>query len=67
MTDEYSKLISESFRDKILQLALNIHGNHVIQICLDIFTQEEYKEQIYESVLNNTVKIATDKHGCCVV
>ena len=48
-------------------MALNIHGNHVIELCLDHLTQEEHKDAIYKTVLCNCAKIATDKHGCCVI
>lgn len=53
--------------DRVLKLAMNLHGNHVIQLCLDHLTKEEHKEAIYKTVLNNCAKIATDKHGCCVI
>eukprot|EP00347_Sterkiella_histriomuscorum_P011494 403372240 len=54
--------------DKILlKLCLDIHGNHVIQICLDCFANEQFSQPIYQTVLQNCSRIATDKHGCCVV
>lgn len=72
LSDRLSFLISESFKtmddsDKVLELTLNIHGNHVIQLCLDNLTQEEHKERIYRTVICNCARIATDKHGCCVI
>lgn len=46
---------------------MNIHGNHVVQLCLDHLTKEEHKEIIYRTVICNCSIIATDKHGCCVI
>ena len=63
---EESKKDSSS-NERVLQMALNIHGNHVIELCLDHLTQEEHKDAIYKTVLCNCAKIATDKHGCCVI
>ena len=67
LTEERSHIISESFKDDVIEMALNIHGNHVIQICLDQLTKEEHKQYIYQAVISNCSKIATDKHGCCVI
>ena len=50
---ERSQIISESFKDNVMDLGLNIHGNHVVQICLENFTREEHKEPIYRAVLQN--------------
>lgn len=36
-------------------------------MCLDHLTLEEHKENIHTTVLCNCAKIATDKHGCCVI
>lgn len=53
--------------DRVLELSLNLHGNHVIQLCLDHLTREEHKEHIHRTVLHHCAVIATDKHGCCVI
>ena len=73
LSDSRSQIISDCLKtekggeDKVLELALNIHGNHVIQLCLDNLTKEEHKDHIYRTVICNCAKIATDKHGCCVI
>jgi hypothetical protein len=73
LSDQRSELISkgimkgEGEEDRVLKLALNLHGNHVIQLFLDYLTQESHKQAIYSTVLSNCALIATDKHGCCVI
>ncbi|CDW73022.1 rna-binding protein [Stylonychia lemnae] len=66
-TNERSARLINGIRDYALELIVNIHGNHVIQICLDNIKSEELKLPIYECVLNNCSYIATNQHGCCVV
>jgi len=54
-------------KDNIYELSVNIHGNHVVQTCLDILTKDEHKDPIYETVIQNSFKIAKDRQGCCVM
>jgi len=54
-------------KDNILTLSVNIHGNHVVQICLEIITNHELKKFIYMAAIENFIQVVTDKHGCCVV
>jgi uncharacterized membrane-anchored protein YjiN (DUF445 family) len=56
-----------AIRNNIFELSVNIHGNHVVQSCLDIFTREEDKEPIYQTVQKHALKLAKDKQGCCVM
>lgn len=39
----------------------------MIQLCLDHLVSDEHKDGIYRTVILNCAKIATDKHGCCVI
>lgn len=43
LTHERSKMLSMAIRNSILELSVNIHGNHVVQACLEIFTRDEDK------------------------
>ena len=48
-------------------MTINVHGNHVIQMCLDFLCDDERKKPIYNTVIENCGLISTDKHGCCVI
>jgi len=37
----------EGEEDRVLKLALNLHGNHVIQLFLDYLTVESHKQAIH--------------------
>jgi hypothetical protein len=49
LNDRRSFLLSEGLKsdkpdeDRVLELALNIHGNHVVQLCLDHLTLDQHK------------------------
>ena len=67
LTHERSAKLSRMVSQNIFELSVNIHGNHVVQTCLDIMTKEEHKDPIYETIIRNSLKIALDKQGCCVM
>jgi hypothetical protein len=67
LTLERSQILSQAIQNSIYELSVNIHGNHVVQTCLEILTKEEHKEAIYQTVITNSLKIARDKQGCCVM
>ena len=67
LSHERSAQLSMAVKDNIYELAVNIHGNHVVQTCLDILTTDEHKDPIYQTVIQNSLKIARDKQGCCVM
>ncbi|KAL2513676.1 uncharacterized protein Fot_27647 [Forsythia ovata] len=49
-----------------LTLIKDINGNHVVQRCLQCFTNEDSKF-IFVAAANYCVDIATHQHGCCVL
>ena len=67
LTIQRSHELSEAIRNNVYELSVNIHGNHVVQTCLDILIKDEHKEPIYQTVIKNSLKIAQDKQGCCVM
>lgn len=67
LSTERSLMLSLAIRNNIYELSVNIHGNHVVQTCLEILTKDEHKEAIYQTVIANSLKIARDKQGCCVM
>lgn len=66
LTKERVRLIRRALKDDIVTLAINQHGNHVLNIWLDRFPQSEINF-IVDGFINNLEEVATDKHGCMVV
>ena len=64
---KHSQLISDALRGYVLEMTINVHGNHVVQMCLDFLCDDDSKQPIYDAVLGNCGLISTDKHGCCVM
>lgn len=73
-----NKVIS-TLNEHIVDLTMNMHGNHVLQQFLMVFnlnmekTPEEthltemYTEFIFEACMQNVIAIGKHKHGCCVM
>jgi len=51
LNDESSLRLSKAIRNSIYELSVNIHGNHVVQKCLEILTLDEHKDVIYQTVI----------------
>ncbi|KAL7212823.1 hypothetical protein ACSBR2_015501 [Camellia fascicularis] len=49
-----------------IHLTNHMNGNHVIQYCLKIFSDEDNMHILHE-LLHNCLDIATEKSGCCVL
>ncbi|XVE93463.1 hypothetical protein REPUB_Repub01dG0195000 [Reevesia pubescens] len=47
-------------------LTNNIHGHHIIEQCLNKFSNEDTKHLVDE-IVEHCLDIATDKSGCCVL
>lgn len=68
-----------SLNEHIVDLTLNMHGNHVLQQFLMVFNQHQdmsleetqltelYTEFIFEACMQNVIAIGKHKHGCCVM
>ena len=59
------ELLSEALRDDAVSLIQDLNGNHVIQKCLMRFGSK-HNQFIFDIVASHCVKVAADKHGCCV-
>jgi hypothetical protein len=44
----------------------SLHGNHVVQRCLQHLTATQ-SQPIYDAVVAACVSVAVHKHGCCVL
>ena len=82
---EYSQLLSkvvDKLNEEVVDLIMDMHGNHVIQAFLMIFKASElpsdsdipdsprhsqYTQFIFDACIQNTVDIGMHKHGCCVM
>ena len=49
-----------------MELILDMNGNHVVQRCLASLPPLR-AAFIYEAVRNETVRVSTHRHGCCVL
>ena len=51
-------------RPYIIQLLVDINGNHIIQKFISLFPDNQF---VFDIILRNFNRIITDKHGCCVM
>ncbi|KAI9295088.1 ARM repeat-containing protein [Neoconidiobolus thromboides FSU 785] len=58
--------LSEAIKDHVVDLIKDIHGNHVIQKCINRL-DSKHNQFIYDSVSKYTMQVATHRHGCCVL
>ncbi|XP_038715827.1 putative pumilio homolog 7, chloroplastic isoform X2 [Tripterygium wilfordii] len=59
-------LVISALKPGVLDLIMDLNGNHVIQRCLQCLSNEENKF-IFETAAKFSVDIATHRHGCCVL
>lgn len=72
--------VIHSLDQQIVELTLNMHGNHVLQQFLMVFnvkseaessidthTAELYTQFIFDACIKNIITIGKHKHGCCVM
>ncbi|KAM1331459.1 hypothetical protein EV1_043589 [Malus domestica] len=59
-------LVKSSLECGFLDLIKDPNGNHVVQRCLDCFSDEDNKF-IFDAAARYCVEIATQRHGCCVL
>lgn len=72
----------EHMESEVVDLIMDMHGNHVVQTLLMMFKASEnpmdsdmpgssvtsqYTQFIYETCMFNCVSIGMHKHGCCVM
>jgi len=61
----------QHLRSQVLDLTMDIHGNHVIQsfLCMTKENEASIKltQWIYDCCMQHCVEIGSHKHGCCVM
>ena len=67
-TQDEIETIQREFRPCVVQMIQDSNSNHVIQRCLNKLSPQD-KQFIYDAVTEgeNIVKVATHRHGCCVL
>ncbi|KAG9144294.1 hypothetical protein Leryth_016949 [Lithospermum erythrorhizon] len=65
-TRQQIALVLEALEAGFLDLITDVNGNHVLQQCLQCFT-EEHNKFIFEGATNFCAEIATHRYGCCVL
>lgn len=66
-TEFRSEVIGKGIENNIEELIFNIHGSHVLQICLLNLTKENHLVNIFNKVNSIYLHACKDKHGCCVI
>ncbi|GAB1227679.1 hypothetical protein ENUP19_0349G0006 [Entamoeba nuttalli] len=67
-TKEEQNMLINVISPYVIELIFDSNGNHVIQECLKTFGKSD-NGFIFDAIVSdgNLVKVATHKHGCCVV
>jgi len=65
-TREEMVVVRDALSGDVVQLVMDVHGNHVIQKVLQRFDHPD-KQFIYDAVAMDCVNIAMNKQGCCVL
>jgi len=55
-----------ALKDRVMELILDMNGNHVVQRSLASLPPP-HAAFIYEAVRNETVRVSSHRHGCCVL
>ncbi|CAK8530294.1 unnamed protein product [Lathyrus sativus] len=64
--EQQTSLVVSALEPGSLTLIKDLHGNHVVQHCLECLSNEDNKF-IYVAAVKYCVDIATHQHGCCVL
>ena len=63
--DLFKKVI-KVLKTHVAEMVMDNNGNHVLQLCLTVI-KYPYNNFIYTEIAESCLKIATHKHGCCVL
>lgn len=63
--DQISCIVN-ALRPNVVLLTKDLNGNHVIQKCLNKFSQEDC-QFIFDAICEDPLDVSTHRHGCCVV
>ncbi|CDK28284.1 unnamed protein product [Kuraishia capsulata CBS 1993] len=65
-TDEEAEVLRDSLTPHVVVLSRDLNGNHVVQKCLQMLRPDQF-QFIFDCAYENCSKIATHRHGCCVL
>ncbi|EPX74553.1 RNA-binding protein [Schizosaccharomyces octosporus yFS286] len=65
-SNEQISLLMRILTPFLVELACDGNGNHVLQKCIDKFLPEKL-ELLFFSIKRHVLKLATHRHGCCVL
>eukprot|EP01023_Acetabularia_acetabulum_P019768 TRINITY_DN20121_c0_g1_i2.p1 TRINITY_DN20121_c0_g1~~TRINITY_DN20121_c0_g1_i2.p1 ORF type:complete len:681 (-),score=141.98 TRINITY_DN20121_c0_g1_i2:1301-3343(-) len=65
-TQEQVEMVIATFEPKIMDLIMDLNGNHVIQKFLQKLGSKKSKF-VYEACYKRTKEVAKHRHGCCVL
>jgi len=65
-TDAQIDTLIGAMAARVMELILDMNGNHVVQRCLASLPPER-AAFVYDAVRNETVRVSTHRHGCCVL
>ncbi|EPY54080.1 RNA-binding protein [Schizosaccharomyces cryophilus OY26] len=65
-SNEQISLLMRILTPSLVELACDGNGNHVLQKCIDKFLPEKL-ELLFFSIKRHVLKLATHRHGCCVL
>ncbi|OAD75540.1 hypothetical protein PHYBLDRAFT_98829, partial [Phycomyces blakesleeanus NRRL 1555(-)] len=66
VTPEQIQAVTAALAPNVVALIKDLNGNHVIQKCLHRLSAEN-NQFIYDAVSASCIKVATHRHGCCVL
>lgn len=65
-TEREAGIIVNSLKEYVVELSRDLNGNHVVQKCLQKLKPKD-SQFIFDAACRECVKIATHRHGCCVL
>jgi hypothetical protein len=65
-TEEQTQMLIAAMGQRVMELILDMNGNHVVQRCLASLPPAK-ASFIYDAVRTETVRVSTHRHGCCVL
>eukprot|EP01026_Neomeris_dumetosa_P081042 TRINITY_DN904_c0_g1_i1.p1 TRINITY_DN904_c0_g1~~TRINITY_DN904_c0_g1_i1.p1 ORF type:complete len:718 (-),score=95.06 TRINITY_DN904_c0_g1_i1:454-2607(-) len=65
-TPEQIQMVIETFKPGVVDLIMDLNGNHVVQKCLQKLGPD-MSQFIYDAACERVQEIAKHRHGCCVL
>jgi hypothetical protein len=69
VTKRTKKILEDALEkgNKILEMMMNVRGNHVIKQTMKLFNTSQRQKHVYSLVFKNFEQLALDRHGYQVV